>query len=127
MVPAQGVGFHKDQREDGEDRERYDLLNHLQFPDRERASELGRSDAVGRDLEAVFEQGDAPAEEHDDHQSEAFEFGFEGDMPVPGQRHEGVGDDEQQNGGETPKHRIQIFKPRKSSKLFDMISSRQQK
>ena len=43
------------------------------------------------------------------------------------QRHKGVGDDEQQNGGETPKHRIQIFKPRKSSKLFDMISSRQRK
>ena len=41
--------------------------------------------------------------------------------------HKGVGDDEQQNGGETPKHRIQIFKPRKSSKLFDMISSRQRK
>ena len=61
MVPAQGVGFHKDQREDGEDRERYDLLNHLQFPDRERTSEFGAADAVGGDLEAVFEQRDAPA------------------------------------------------------------------
>ncbi len=127
MVPAQGVGFHEDQREDGEDRERYDLLNHLEFPDRERTSEFGAADAVGGDLEAVFEQRDAPAQQNDGRQPEAFEPRFEGDMPVPRQRHKGVGDDEQQNGGETPEHRIQIFKPRKSSKLFDMISSRQQK
>lgn len=127
MIPAQGVGFHEYQREDGEDRKRYDFLNHLQFPDRERASEFGAADTVGGDLEAVFEQRDAPAEQDDGYHPEAFEPRFEGDMAVPRQRHEGVGDDEQQNGGETPKHRIQIFKPRKSSKLFDMISSRQQK
>ena len=46
MVPAQGVGFHEYQREDGEDRKRYDFLNHLQFPDRERASEFGAADTV---------------------------------------------------------------------------------
>ena len=73
MVPAQGVGFHKDQREDGEDRERYDLLNHLQFPDRERTSEFGAADAVGGDLEAVFEQRDAPAQQNDGRQPEALE------------------------------------------------------
>ena len=73
VVPAQGVGFHKDQREDGEDRERYDLLNHLQFPDRERTSEFGAADAVGGDLEAVFEQRDAPAQQNDGRQPEAFE------------------------------------------------------
>lgn len=33
VIPAQGVGFHERKREDGEDRERYDFLNHLQLPD----------------------------------------------------------------------------------------------
>ena len=68
--------------------------------------ELGRTDAVGRDLEAVFEEGDAPTQEDDGHGPETFEPRFEGDMPVPGQRHEGVGDDEQQNGGKSPEHKF---------------------
>lgn len=109
VVPAQGVRLHENQREQREDRERDHFLDDFQLPDRERPAELRRPDAVGRNLEAVFEQGDAPAEEHDDHQSEAFEFGFEGDMPVPGQRHEGVGDDEQQYGGETTEHGVNGF------------------
>ncbi len=104
MVPAQGVGFHEDQREDGEHRERHDLLNDFQLPDRERAPEFGASDAVGRDLETVFEQRDAPAQQDDGEKPEAFESGFEGDMPVPRQRHESVGDDEQQNGGDSLEH-----------------------
>ena len=94
MVPAQRVGFHEDQREDGEHRERHDLLNDFQLPDRERTAEFGASDAVGRDLKAVFEQRDSPAQQDDGEYPESFEFGFEGDMPVPCQRHEGVGNHE---------------------------------
>ena len=99
VVPAQGVRAHEDQGEDREDREGDSLLDDLQLPDREGTSELGRADTVGRNLKTVLEQGNAPAEEHDGHQTEAFEFGFECDVSVPGQRHEGVGDDEQHYGG----------------------------
>ena len=105
VVPAQGVRLHENQREQREDRERDDFLDHFQFPDRERASELGRSDAVGRDLEAVFEQGDAPAEQYDSQHAEAFELGFECDVAVPGERHEGVRYDEQGDGGDSFEHR----------------------
>ena len=110
MVPAQGVGFHKDQREDGEDRERYDLLNHLQFPDRERTSEFGAADAVGGDLEAVFEQRDAPAEQDDGQHPEALYFGFESDMPVPSQCHKGIGKDQQGDGGEGTAHNSRVLR-----------------
>ena len=43
------------------------------LPDRERTSEFGAADAVGGDLEAVFEQRDAPAQQNDGRQPEAFE------------------------------------------------------
>lgn len=33
-------------------------MDHFELPDREGASQLGAADAVGRDLETVFEQGD---------------------------------------------------------------------
>lgn len=98
VVPAQRIRAHEDQREDGEDRERDDLLDHLELPDREGTAEFGAADAVGRDLKAIFKQGDAPAQQHDGHEAEALEPRFEGDMPVPGQRHESVGDDEQNDG-----------------------------
>ena len=60
VVPAQGVRLHENQREQREDRERDHFLDDFQLPDRERPAELRRPDAVGRNLEAVFEQGDAP-------------------------------------------------------------------
>ena len=63
VVPAQGVRLHENQREQREDRERDYLLDDFQLPDRERPAELRRPDAVGRNLEAVFEQGDAPAQQ----------------------------------------------------------------
>ena len=60
VVPAQGVRLHENQREQREDRERDHFLDDFQLPDRERPAELRRPDAVGRNLEAVFEQRDAP-------------------------------------------------------------------
>ena len=95
MVPAQGVRLHENQREQREDRERDHFLDDFQLPDRERPAELRRPDAVGRNLEAVFEQGDAPAEQYDSQHAEAFELGFECDVAVPGERHEDVRNDEE--------------------------------
>ena len=104
VVPAQGVGFHEDQCEECEYGKRYDLLYHFKFPDGERAAELRGADAVGGDLKAVFEQGDAPAQQDDRQHAEAFEFRFECDMSVPCERHEGVRYDEQNDGGDSFEH-----------------------
>ena len=101
VVPTEGVGAHEEEREEGEDREGDDLLQDLELPDRKRAAELGGAEAVGRHLEAILEEGDAPTQQHDDGQPEAFEPRLESDMPVPRQRHEGIGDDEQSDGGDS--------------------------
>lgn len=50
-------------------------------------------------------QGDAPAEQYDSQHAEAFDLGFECDVAVPGERHEGVRYDEQGDGGDSFEHR----------------------
>lgn len=101
VIPTEGIGAHEEEGEEGEDREGDDLLQDLELPDGERSAELGRPDAVGGDLETILEEGDAPTQQHDGGQPEAFEPRLEGDVPVPCQRHEGVGDDEQHDGGDS--------------------------
>lgn len=98
MVPAQGFGLHEDHRKDGEDHQGYHLLNHLQFPEREGPSVLGATQTVSRHLEAVLEEGDTPAQEHDGRQAELFDLRLKDDVSVPGQGHKGVGADQQQDG-----------------------------
>ena len=118
VVPAQGVGFHEDQCKEREYGKRYDLLYHFKFPDGERAAELRGADAVGGDLKAVFEQGDAPAQQDDRQHAEAFEFRFECDMPVPCERHEGVRYDEQNDGGDSFEHIcVRVKNPANVSKI----------
>lgn len=118
VVPAQGVGFHEDQCEEREYGKRYDLLYHFKFPDGERAAELRGADAVGGDLKAVFEQGDAPAQQDDRQHAEAFELRFECDMSVPCERHEGVRYDEQNDGGDSFEHIcVRVKNPANVSKI----------
>lgn len=110
VVPPQGVRFHEDDGEDREDQQGDDLLDHFELPDREGASQLGAADAVGRDLETVFEQGDPPAEQDDGQHPEALYFGFESDMPVPSQCHKGIGKDQQGDGGEGTAHNSRVLR-----------------
>lgn len=95
MVPAQGVGLHENQGEEREDRKRHHFLNDLQFPYRERTAELCAAEAVCRNLEAVFEQGDAPTQQYDGREPKTFQPRFECNMPVPGERHECIRDNQQ--------------------------------
>lgn len=110
VVPPQGVRFHEDDGEDREDQQGDDFLDHFELPDREGASQLGAADAVGRDLETVFEQGDPPAEQDDGQHPEALYFGFESDMPVPSQCHKGIGKDQQGDGGEGTAHNSRVLR-----------------
>lgn len=110
MVPAQRVGLHEEHGEEGEDDERHDLLDHFQLPDRERAAQRGAAEPVGRDLKAVFEECHAPAHQHDGGHAEAFGFRPEGDVSVPGERHEDVRYDQQCDGCQSAEHVTRGFR-----------------
>src|SRR4029079_19015934 len=76
-------------RERHEDRERDDFLKDLELSD----VKFCVADTVGRHLEQILEQGDAPAYKSGDVPSmviQAFE------VPVPGKGHEDIGSDKQQ-------------------------------
>ena len=57
--------------------------------------ELGVADAVGGDLEEVFEEGDAPADECGD---ELWAGVLGAEVAVPGVGHEAVREGEEQDG-----------------------------
>ena len=122
VIPVQGLLFPEEQHERGEYDKRDDLLDHLQLPQRERPAVFDAADAVGRNLKTVFEQGYTPAQQNDQSQRNPFEFRLEDDVPVPCQRHEGIGTDEQQNGKESSRHEpCVIFSRPKSSKKYDSL------
>ena len=77
-------------RENCEDRARDDFLNRFELG----GGEFVRADAIGRHLEAVFEKGDASTGE--DNLPERFAAIFQ--MAVPCERHEDVGNCQQQDG-----------------------------
>jgi len=78
--------------EGNEDGEGDDFLEDFELAEGEAA---GVADAVGGDLQEVFEEGDAPTDEGGDDPGlgrEVFEVG------IPGERHEDVGADEEGGG-----------------------------
>jgi len=83
VIPTQRL-FQVEHGERGEDGESNYFLDGLELGGRK----LVRADAVGRDLEAVFEEGDQPAD-----QDHFVEWDFaELQVSVPGEGHENVGD-----------------------------------
>jgi PLP dependent protein len=85
MIPAEMLVEEKGD-EDGEDRQGNNFLNDLKLNERK----TGSADAVGRNLEAVFEERDQPADH--DHLPERFLAVFQ--VAVPCKGHKGVGEDE---------------------------------
>ena len=103
MIPFQGFGFEKQERKRREHQQRDDLLDHLQLHQRERPAVFPEADAVGRHHQAVLEKGDQPTDQDQPEQAGFFkEFQvLEFQVPVPGDRHEDVGEEEEENGGDT--------------------------
>ena len=97
VIPAQSLGTEDKQREDRENRERYDLLNHLQLDQREWTSIFTETDAVCGHLKEVFEQSNTPANQHDSDQAELIETLHlaEFEVAVPRHSHKHVGHHEQ--------------------------------
>lgn len=121
VIPLKRFVLAEKQHEGGEDDKRDYLLNHFQLPQRERPPVFDAADPVGRNLKTVFEQGDAPTQQHDGCERHPFEFRLEYDVPVPRQRHKGVGADKQQDGKNSARHRVRIFIGRKNMKKYDPV------
>ena len=89
MIPAQ-LGAEVESRKSTEDRQRNNLLDDFELHNGEAAV----SQPVGGYLEAILEEGDAPADQYDLPQRLAFIF----QMAIPGAGHEDVGEDEKNDG-----------------------------
>lgn len=92
VVEAELLALEEDEREDGEDGEGDDLLNHLELDEAEGAVVAYIADAVGGDLAAILEKGNAPANEDDGQEGESTTplCLRELQVPVPRQGHETV-------------------------------------
>ena len=100
VVPLEGLALEDEKDDDREDRQGDDFLDDLQLHQVERAAVAFEADAVGRDGEAVFEEGDAPGEEdHEDERPAGRDFHFlQFQMTIPGEGHEDVGAHQHQDG-----------------------------
>ena len=94
------VVLEHDVGDDGKDGQRDTFLYHLQLHQVEGTSVLDEAQTVGGHLAAVFEESNAPGEQNNPQQGPVI-----GDtrllkfqVAIPGQRHEYVAQQQQQNG-----------------------------
>lgn len=99
MIPVELLTLEQEHGYDGEYGQGDHLLDYLKLEQAERAAVTLESDAVGRNHEAVFGQGDAPREQDDDIQGPVARHAglLEAQMAVPGQGHEDVGYNQQKD------------------------------
>ncbi len=91
MIPAQGFGFKEYQCKDHKNTDRNHFLNDLKLKHVEGPSGGVASYFIGRHHQRVFQQGNAPADKDRGDEANVLEF----EMPVPGNRHKGVGGNQQ--------------------------------
>ena len=91
VIPGQAFS-QVERGEDTENSQGNDFLYGLELG----GGKIAVAYSVGRNLEAVFEKGYAPADENGPYEGE----GMVTQMPVPGIGHEDVGADEQNDGDE---------------------------
>ena len=100
MIPVEGFALETKGHDDGEYYQGDDFLQNLQLNQGEGAAVVQKADAIGGHLTHVFKQGNAPRKEDDSDQGPmAAHAGLlQLEVAVPGDGHEHVGADEQQNG-----------------------------
>mgnify|MGYP000103236589 FL=1 len=100
MVPVQSLPLEHHGGDDREDDERDDFLNHFKLHQVERATVTFKAKSVGRYLATVFREGNHPREKDDTDKRPMGRYArlLQLQMAVPGQRHENVAADEQQDG-----------------------------
>ena len=97
MVPVERFALERHRAEADKDHECDHFLDHLQLDQAERSAVVPETDPVGGDLEAIFEKGEEPAEQHDVYQRQMIEPAEllpHLQMPVPGTGHEDIGHDQ---------------------------------
>ena len=99
MIPLDRLPFEKKGYDYSEYRQWNGFLNDLQLHDIERTAVAGKAEAVRRDLGAIFEECQSPWQKnHKDNRPSGRNFHFlKLEMPIPGERHENIGRNKQQN------------------------------
>ena len=96
MVPVELLAAEEHHSEQGEDHQGDYLLENFELHEGERASVAHEAHSVGRHLEGVFGEGNSPRE--DDYEPQglvgADARSLELEVPIPGESHENIGDDE---------------------------------
>ena len=97
MIPVKRLTLKEDIGDGGKDYQRHALLDNLQLYERERTAVAVESQAIGRHLKAILEEGDTPREHNDTHQRPiaADTRLLEAQMTVPGQSHKDIAHEEQ--------------------------------
>lgn len=99
MVPVERLTLEEHIGNDAEDDEGHDFLYHLELHEGEGTTVVHKSDAVGRNLTAVLEEGNEPTEGNDANErpmgADARLAQFE--MAIPSECHEDVAQDEQKD------------------------------
>ena len=101
MVPVEALATKTYDGEDGEDAEGNDFLYDLELHERVGTTVALKTDAIGRHLKAVFEEGEAPRDEDDDEErcfalqnADILQF----EMAIPSENHENVAHNEEHDG-----------------------------
>ena len=94
------VVLEHDVGDDGKDGQRDALLYNFQLHEVEGASVLDEAQTVGRHLTAILKEGDAPGKQNNPQQGPRIRNArlLKLQVTIPGQRHENVAQQQQQNG-----------------------------
>lgn len=93
MVPPQ-FRLERPYGEHGKDGQRYHFLYHLELHNVERSAIVAETETVGRYLQTIFEESDAPTESYDTYQRQGgkpTELLFHLQVPISGNGHKDVG------------------------------------
>ena len=96
MVPFERFAFEGDRTETNKDNQRNHLLDHLQLDQVKRPAIVTKPHPVCRDLKAILEKCQQPAEQDDTDQWQMLkpaELLLHLQMPIPGTRHKDIGYD----------------------------------
>ena len=99
MVPVEGLSLEQEVGHDGENRQGNHFLDHFQLDERERTAVLREAHPVGGNHKGVFKEGDTPGKEDDANEGPVVRHLhlLQFQVSVPGQRHEDVGTNQQED------------------------------
>lgn len=103
MIESESFILEKDQGKNNKHNKRNDFLNHFQLNKRKWPAIFRITNPVGGNLQRILEQGNSPANKNDGYKAEVLAPAhfLKLQVAVPGERHEGVGQNEQNNGRES--------------------------